>query len=161
MVGVLWSLLLPGVPVGVFLTQLLPVVPVYVLLAHPLPAVLVTHLRKHRRPVRLLLPGNLGLGYPRSSVGGGPGVASSAAASGSTGASDSVGNRRMYGIKSLSWKALWNLREILGGRLNVNERGPISASMMKGSEALGANGRLWRSWFRGCFAALTRTRCST
>ena len=91
----------------------------------------------------------------------GPVGASAAAASGSAGTSGSVGNRRMYGIKSLSWKALWNLREILGGRLSKKVRGPISASMLKGPEALGANGCLCRSWFLGCFAALTRTRSPT
>ena len=64
-------------------------------------------------------------------------------------------------MRSLSWKALWNLREIRGGRLRAKVRGPISASMMKGPEALGASGCLARSWVRGCFSALTRTRSPT
>ena len=39
-------------------------------------------------------------------------------------------------------------REIRGGRLRANVRGPISASMMKGPEALGARGCLGRSCVR-------------
>ena len=64
-------------------------------------------------------------------------------------------------MRSLSWKALWNLREIRGGKLSAKVRGPISASMMNGPEALGASGCLGRSWVRGCFAALTSTRFPT
>ena len=67
----------------------------------------------------------------------------------------------MYGIKSLSWKALWNLREIRGGRLREKVRGPISASMMKGPDALGANGCFGRNCVRECYAALTRTKSPT
>ena len=73
------------------------------------------------------------------------GVGCSAVAYGSAGTPGSVGSRRMYGMRSLSWKALWNLREIRGGRLSAKVRGTISASMIKGPEALGASGCFGRS----------------
>ena len=60
-------------------------------------------------------------------------MASAAVVSGSAGTSGSVGNRRMYGIKSLSWKALWNLREIRGGRLSEKVRGSIFGFDNEGS----------------------------
>ena len=87
-------------------------------------------------------------GFHGTLGGGGPGGASAVVASGSAETSGSVGSRRMYGMRSLSWKALWNLREIRWGRLRAKVRGPISASMMKGPEALGASGCLARSWVR-------------
>ena len=48
---------------------------------------------------------------------------SSAAAKVFAGTSGSKGKLRMFGIKSLSWKALLNLREISGGRLREKVRG--------------------------------------
>ena len=141
--------------------QPLPGVPVVVMMTQPLPGVPVVRHRR-RPPVRLLLPDRRG---PRvstvHSVVGAQGGASAAVASVSAGTSGSVGSRRIYGMRSLSWNALWNLREIRSGKLRAKVRGQISASMMKGPEALGASGCLARSWVRGCFAALTRTRSPT
>ena len=135
------------------LSSALPVVSVVVPLAPPQPGVQVVHSHPRRRPVNLLLTDRRAPAVFRAI----PVVR--------VPVDDPLllppGLRRMYGIKLLSWKALWNLREIRGDRLSLKVRGQISPSMLKCPEALGANRCLGMSWFRGCFAALTSKKSPT
>ena len=137
-----------GIPVGVSLAQLLPGVP-------------VVHHHLCRRQVHLLL-----LGCP------GPGVSKVLQVAGAQGWRPPLLPRGLPG-RPVQWVTegcnessrfrgrRCEICEIRGGRLRAKVRSPISASMMKGPEALGASGCLGRSWFWGCFAALTSTRSPT